>query len=257
MGLLLAGGFVLTACGGLPTFEASPPADAQAKHTFSLWQGAVITALAVGAVVMALIVWNIVRYRHRSGDPELPDQRHGNGPLEVVYTAVPIVIVAVLFFFTVGTDNSVDAVSRGPAARVKVTAYQWGWQFHYQGTPVTVGTIGAGWLNTSPALPTSPRYPQLVLPEGEATQISLVSLDVVHGFYVHAFLFSRYAQPGVTNVFDLTPTKLGVFQGRCSQLCGLYHAEMLFSVKVVTPAQFRSWLAAQTHAAVQTQQAVK
>jgi cytochrome c oxidase subunit 2 len=70
-----------------------------------------------------------------------------------------------------------------------------------------------------------------------------VSNDVIHGFYVPTFNFSRYAQPGVTNLFDLTPNKTGDFRGQCTQLCGLYHAEMFFHVTTLPPAQFEAWLA--------------
>ena len=66
-----------------------------------------------------------------------------------------------------------------------------------------------------------------MLPSGQTTQITLVSQDVIHGFYVPEFNFSRYAQPGVTNKFDLTPVASSTpkdYRGQCTQLCGLYHA---------------------------------
>ena len=70
----------------------------------------------------------------------------------------------------------------------------------------------------------------------------LRSRDTVHGFYVPEFNFSRYAQPGVLNQFDFTVAHAGVYRAQCTQFCGLYHADMLFSVKVVPPAQFQAWL---------------
>jgi cytochrome c oxidase subunit 2 len=73
-----------------------------------------------------------------------------------------------------------------------------------------------------------------------------VSADVVHTFYVPAFNFGRQALPGVTNHFDFTPVKTGVFAGHCATYCGLYHSEMLFSVAVVSPNAFGSWLKAQS-----------
>ena len=84
--------------------------------------------------------------------------------------------------------------------------------------------------------PTSSQYPQFELPLHQTTHIVLVSNDVVHTFYIPAFNFGRYALPGVTNNFDFTPVRLGVFPGHCAQYCGLYHSEMLFSVRVVQPA---------------------
>ena len=90
---------------------------------------------------------------------------------------------------------------------------------------------------------TSPLYPQLVLPDNEVVRVFLRSNDVIHGFYVHAFNFSRYAQPGVVNSFEFTPTSLGVYDGQCTQYCGLYHSEMLFSVRVMQPSNFQAWYA--------------
>ena len=77
--------------------------------------------------------------------------------------------------------------------------------------------------------------PQMVVPVGQTVQITLVSDDVIHGFYVRDFNFSRYALPGVTNLFDLNVLHTGTYNGQCTQICGLYHSEMLFSVRAVTP----------------------
>ena len=81
--------------------------------------------------------------------------------------------------------------------------------------------------------------PQMVVPVGQTVQITLVSDDVIHGFYVRDFNFSRYALPGVTNFFDLDVLHAGTYNGQCTQICGLYHSEMLFSVRAVSPAAFR------------------
>jgi hypothetical protein len=80
--------------------------------------------------------------------------------------------------------------------------------------------------------------PELVLPLGETTRIELSATDVDHGFWIPDFLFKRDAIPGQTTVFDLSPTKLGTFEGRCSAFCGLQHESMLFRVRVVTPSAF-------------------
>ena len=80
-------------------------------------------------------------------------------------------------------------------------------------------------------------------------QILLVSNDVIHGFYVRDFNFSRYALPGVQNRFDLNIVHTGLFPGQCTQICGLYHSEMLFTVKGVTPSAVRqSWTASEIRA---------
>lgn len=208
-------------------------ADKQGNSTFNLWSGMVIAALVVGAFILGLIFWAVLRYRRPRHDTGgLPKQTRYNLPWEIAYTVTPIFLVVVIFVFTVIVENTVDATPPHPNVQVRVTAYRWGWIFDYTGTPVSVHT-------------TSTSYPTLMLPENETTEISLVSNDVVHELLVPNFLFGRYAQPGIVNKFDFTPTKTGVYPGHCDEYCGLYHAEMLFNVRVVPPSTFSSWLSSQ------------
>ena len=145
------------------------------------------------------------------------------------------------------TENKIDALSPDPAVTIRVTGFQWGWSFQYlnaakqQIALVETADAKPGVLAGNP---TSSQYPQFELPLNETTHIVLVSNDVVHTFYIPAFNFGRYALPGVTNNFDFTPVSLGVFPGQCAQYCGLYHSEMLFSVRVVQPRIFQAWLRA-------------
>jgi cytochrome c oxidase subunit 2 len=244
--LLLGGALVLGGCQA-PTFGAFRGSTAQGKDEFKLWVGMVITGLVVAVIVWGLIFWTIVRYRRRHSD-QIPRQFHSNPILEVIYTMIPVLIVGVIFYFTVVTENEIDAVSTHPTEIVHVLAYRWGWQFTYdsgngKSQGVTIRTAAEPTLLAQPA--TSDHYPQLVLPSNSTVRIVLDSADVVHGFYVPAFNFSRYAQPGVTNVFDFTTTSNGVFNGQCTQYCGLYHSEMLFSVRVESPSSFSNWMSAQ------------
>ena len=244
LSLLLLGAVVLGGC-NVPTFGAFRGATTQGHDEFKLWVGFVIAGLVVAVIVWGLIFWSIAFHR-RKGD-EIPRQFHENVPLEIVYTALPVIIVGVLFYFTVVTENRVDATPK-PNEIVHVLAYRWGWRFSYDnGAGASQGVViqTAAEPNALAEPSTSKQYPQLVLPEGENVRIVLESADVVHGFYVPAFNFSRYAQSGVTNMFDFNPTQLGVFPGQCTQFCGLYHSEMLFSVRVTTPGSFTKWLSSQ------------
>lgn len=218
----------LSACTS-PSFGAYRGATAQGQNEFHLWQGFIYAAIVVGGITWGALFYAVFRFRRR-GD-SIPKQTHTNIKWELIYTIIPILIVIGLFGFTYVSENQIDAVSTHPAVRVTVVGFQWGWKFEYPG-----GVVIA---------PKGSTYPTLELPNGETTTIKLISNDVVHGFYIPQFNFSRYAQPGVTNYFDFTPTTAGSFIGRCSQLCGLYHAEMLFNVKVVSPATFSAWLASQ------------
>jgi cytochrome c oxidase subunit 2 len=228
LGGILGAGLVLSAC-NLPNFGAFKGNTVQGNSTFHLFQGFFVASIIVGGITFILLLLAIFRFRRR-GESIIPKQIHGNTKLEIVYTVIPVVIVAILFIFTVRVENKVDAVARHPNLRVDVTGFQWGWKFYYPGYGVTTITKGVD------------LYPTLELPVGETATFRLVSNDVVHGFYMPEFDFSRYALPGVTNYFDFTPQHTASFVGRCSQLCGLYHADMLFYVHVVSPSQFKSWI---------------
>ena len=216
---------VLAGC-QLPDFGAYKGATTQGQDAYKLWQGFFIAGIIVGGFVLVLIVWASFRYRRRHD--VLPRQTQYRQVIEAIYTIVPIFIVAGLFVFTVITENEVDAVPRTQVA-VDVTAFQWGWQFYYPSTGKYV--IGE-----------TLEEPQMVVPVGEAVTIHLRTADVIHGFYVPEFNFSRYAQAGTINTFNVNVLHTGVYRGQCTQLCGLYHSLMLFSVKAVTPAQFEVWV---------------
>jgi cytochrome c oxidase subunit 2 len=242
VGLAIGAPLALGGCNFYPTYGASRGATQQGSDTFKLYSGMMTTGIIVGGLVGLLILWTILRYRRRSD--EMPRQFHENVPIEILYTVIPILIVAVLFFFTVITENKVDALqplnarvtSTGkPVVNIRVTAFQWGWRFDYPGLDVGV----AGETTNGP----NNHGPQMVVPVGQTVQITLVSNDVIHGFYVRDFNFSRYALPGVVNLFDLDVLHAGYYPGQCTQICGLYHSEMLFSVKAVSPAAFSQWAA--------------
>ena len=239
-GLAIGAPLVLGGCNFYPTYGASRGATTQGQDTFKLYSGMMTTGIIIGGFVGILILFTVVRYRRNSD--AMPKQIHENIPMEIVYTGIPVLVVAFLFLFTVLTENNVDATvannarittSGTPVLQVKVTAFQWGWRFDYPNNNVSVSgdvTNGPGGLG-----------PQMVLPVGETVQILLVSNDVIHGFYVRDFNFSRYALPGVENRFDLNVINPGLYPGQCTQICGLYHSEMLFTVKGVTPSAFRTW----------------
>lgn len=190
--------------------------------------------LAVGVLVAGLLLWTVVRHRRSAGatDGALPEQVRANVPLEVFYTVVPLVIVAVLFGLTLRTQDRVNRPAASPALRVEATGFQWGWRFRYPAQEVTV-------LGDSNAPPT------LVLPRGVTTRLTLVSPDVIHAFSVPAFLVKKDVIPGTDNELDVTPTRVGRFGGYCAEFCGLDHTRMTFTVEVLEPPEFQQWVAEQ------------
>ncbi len=204
-------------------FGFPQPITKQGPRILGLWQGSTIAALAVGAFVLALILFASFRFRKR-GDA-LPPQVHYNLPIEALYTAVPLVIVSVLFYFTAVDEVYVNKLSSRPDMTVNVVGFQWSWQFDYQESGLTItGRQG--------------QPPQLVIPTGRKILFNETSPDVIHSWWVPEFLFKRDVIPGRKNKFEITADREGTFVGRCAEFCGLYHSRMLFSVKVVSSAEF-------------------
>ncbi len=231
VGVALAGVVALTSC-ELPRFGAPDSASEEGDHVLSLWSGFFVAAVAVALLVWVLVIVALVRGRRRDGDDEIPSQRAYNIPLEIAYTVVPIIIVAVLFAFSVRTEEKVTRVVADPAVRVEVIGFQWGWQFRYVDDGFTV--------DAPPG-----ELPELVLPVGVSSNLQLVSTDVIHSFWVPDFLSKRDLIPGVDNEITVTPTRPGSFDGRCAEFCGLDHWRMAFEVRVVPEAEYDAWVAEQ------------
>jgi cytochrome c oxidase subunit II len=214
----------------------------QSHNMRTLWTWSVIAALVVGAITWGVMFWAMIFHRKRAGDTdEPPRQTQYNLPVEIVFTVIPTIIVAVLFAFTVQVQNNVNDLDDAPDLKVDVVAFQWNWKFTYpdtrtpDGVPVT--TIG-----------TSDTIPLLVLPTNQVVQFTQRSNDVIHSFYVPEFLFKRDVFPmpeknDQRNVWRVEQIEReGAFVGRCAELCGAYHAVMNFEVRALNPDLFARYL---------------
>jgi len=207
---------------------------AQGEEVLDLWRILLAAGIAVGGLVILLILWSVLRYRRPRGAApgDLPEQTGANIPIEVFYTVVPLIIVAVLFTLTMRTQNRITAEGDSPELTVEVTGFQWGWRFRYPAQGVTL-------------LGDANEPPTLVLPVGANVRLRLEAADVIHSFFVPAFLVKRDLIPGVDNELDIRPTKTGRFPGVCAEFCGLDHWRMTFDVEVVSPAEFQAFVADQ------------
>ncbi len=213
----------------LPGFGAPDPRSEQGETTFSLWQGFFVAAFVVGLIVWGLLIFVLVRYRRSRVGEKIPSQSAYHIPLEVIYTAIPVVIVAVLCGASGAAEDKVTALESDPAVKVEDIGFRWSWQFHYPDEDITItGEPGRG--------------PEMVIPVGETSQLRLVSDDVAHSFWVPDFLSKRDLIPGVDNKIDVTPTETGEYVGRCAEFCGLDHWRMNFSVRVVDEDEYQQWL---------------
>ncbi|WP_433510080.1 aa3-type cytochrome oxidase subunit II [Nonomuraea sp. CA-143628] len=215
----------------------------------NLWNGAWVAALATGAVVIVLIIWACVFHVKRKAKAELPPQVRYNLPIEMLYTLIPLVMVSVFFFFTARDSRDLQQLSGHPDVKVKVEAFQWSWRF--------TTTLNGKTLKPVVGQPVSDYKsgPQLVLPVGKTVEFELESPDVIHSFWVPAFLFKRDVIPGLPKdnkgrFFEIkTLDKPGVYAGRCAELCGVDHSRMLFSVKLVKQAEYDQYIATQAGSA--------
>jgi cytochrome c oxidase subunit 2 len=196
-----------------------------------LWQGAWIVAGIVGVFTAILIIWPVFRHR-RKGD-EVPKQSQYNVPVEVAYTVIPFIIVAVLFYFTAVKESAITKVSADDKVShvVDVNGMQWSWQFTYKDNPAAPTVTG-----------TTANPPTLVLPVGERVKFNITSTDVVHGFWIPAFMIQIQNLPGVTNHLEFSANKIGTYPGRCNILCGRSHSQMLFKVKVVSVSDYQEYI---------------
>ena len=268
----LAAGLVLATATGCsykdyPRLGMPSPATEQAPRILALWQGSWAAALATGCLVWGLILWSVIFHRRSRTKVEVPPQTRYNLPIEALYTIVPIVVIAVLFYFTARDESKLLETSKKPQHVINVVGFQWSWGFNYvedvdgnkaepTKPPAELDAIPADKLlfpkgadgvydigtpasrNPETGMP----GPTLWLPEGETVRFVLTSRDVIHSFWVVPFLMKMDVIPGHTNVFEVTPNKLGTFEGKCAELCGEDHSRMLFNVKVVTPEQYRQHL---------------
>jgi len=205
------------------------PATKEGPRIMSLWQGSWLAALLVGLLVWGLLIWAIVAYRRKAGDA-LPAQVKYNVPIEILYTVAPLLMVLALFYFTARDQTILTKVSNDQKHTVNVVGWRWSWGFNYlEESAYDVGT---------PA-----KRPTLWLPVNEKVKFELTSPDVIHSFWVPAFLMKMDIIPGRKNAFEVTPDRIGTFSGKCAELCGVDHSRMLFDVKVVTRAEYDAHLA--------------
>lgn len=207
------------------------------ERSHFLWQSAWVAAFIVGAFTAILILWAALRYRVKrkslvGAREELPEQVSYHLPLEIVYTVIPFIIVAVLFYFTARDQSAITKISPAGVAvhEIKVNGIQWAWQFTY---PEAKEKTVTG---------TPSNYPTLYLPVGERVRINLTASDVVHSIWIPAFMMQMQALPNIENHFEFTAKKEGTYPGFCNMHCGRNHSQMRFWVKVVPPAEYQNYI---------------
>jgi cytochrome c oxidase subunit 2 len=207
---------------------AQQGANVNGQKVHSLYNVIFILALPVFVIVEALLVWYVLRYRKRDDRPA--PQSSGTRRALIVFFLIPTIIVAVDYAYGEKTLAQVEKLDPNPQVIIRVEGFQWEWTFYY---------LNEGVFSTGKTLV---KAAEMVVPVDEPVKIELVSRDVIHSFFVPAFLFKRDVIPGRTNMFTFTATKLGTFPAQCAEFCGLWHSKMLFSLRVVNPADYLAWI---------------
>lgn len=180
--------------------------------------------LVFASVIIGAVIWYRVR------PPARASRLHEANRLEVSYAIVLTCVAAFLLYVSFRAEHKVDTVSADvrPALTVDVTGARWEWIFRYPAYGIT---------HESGAQGSQP----LVVPTNEPIRFNITSADVIHGFWIPAIDFKRDAIPGFVQHVTLDFDRAGRFSGACSEFCGLYHTEMVFTVDAISPATFHAW----------------
>ncbi|MCE0488039.1 aa3-type cytochrome oxidase subunit II [Ornithinimicrobium sediminis] len=238
MTMVAGAALLLSGCGtALERGYMPEPITEDGPAIITLWNGAWIAALAVGVLVWGLILWCMVAYRRRHEDQALPPQIRYNVPIEILYTIVPVLMVAVLFGKTVEVQNEVLSSDQEPDVTVNVIGKKWSWDANYIEDNVYIEGVQASGLSDGEE-GLFETLPTIVLPVDSRVEFVLTSRDVIHSFWVPGFMKKLDMIPGRVNSFQVVTTEEGTFTGKCAELCGAYHSQMLFRVQVVPQGEY-------------------
>jgi cytochrome c oxidase subunit 2 len=236
---------LLSSCSSSEPQSALNPAGPEARTINHLWILVFTLAAIVFFIVEGALLFTIFRWRSRRGDKgdgEEPVQVHGNTRLEIIWTIIPVVLLAFVAVPMVRGVFSVRAVAQGSdVLEVQVTGHQWWWEFEYVNLPNANGRT----IDTAN---------ELVIPEDTKVNLTMTSADVIHSFWVPTLNGKRDVVPNrISNLTLIAddPTPPGQpHPGQCAEYCGVGHADMRFKVYVDTKTDFDAWVQEQLQPAV-------
>ena len=200
----------------------------QAGNIRTLYDVLLITTIPIFVLVETVVLFSVWKFRMRPGQEDMDGPPiHGNTRLEVVWTAVPAILIVSLCGYAYSVLRTNEA-NKTNAMTVNVTTRQFAFEFSYPQSP------GKQVVSS-----------ELYLPEGRPVVFKLRSLDVIHSFFVPNFSEKLDAVPGIVTTLRVTPDVLGTYPVECTELCGAGHSLMRSSAHVLTPAAFASWLKSQ------------
>ena len=199
--------------------------DVGALFSLILWLGLIVFVFT--EVMLLIAIW---KYRSRPGQPRQPEQTHGNTKLEILWTVIPAVVLAIIAVPTVQTIFKTQGLARSDALQIEVIGHQWWWEFRYPQYNVSTAN-------------------EVYMPVGRTVSFALKTADVIHSFWIPGLGGKRDLVNNRTNHIWMTPDSVDAngeaFNGFCAEYCGTSHANMRFKAFTVTPEQFASWIAHQ------------
>ena len=222
--------------------------DIHGLHMLILW-----ICVAIAVAVFGVMIYSIATFRKSKG--AVPATFDHNTKAEIIWTVIPVIILVAMAVPAARTLVKIDD-TRGSELTVKVTGYQWKWQYEYVGEGVSFfSTLArdsdAARQTGSGVDPKSiPNYllevdRPLVVPEGVKVRVLITAADVIHAWWVPDFGMKKDAIPGYINEMWFKAEKAGVYRGQCAELCGRDHGFMPVVVEVKPRAEFDAWLEAQ------------
>ncbi|WP_028065863.1 cytochrome c oxidase subunit II [Solirubrobacter soli] len=199
-------------------------ASKEAKPIDTLWDVLIIFSVPVFVGVTVVVLFSVVKFRMRPGEENLDGPPiHGNTRLEVIWTAIPAILLVGLCTYAFIVLEDVEAADPNPVP-VRVVGEQFAWTFYYQRDGKEVAS------------------PQLHVPINKQIKFTLQSKDVLHDFWVPAFRIKKDAVPGLDVTYTVTPNRIGSYPIVCAELCGLGHAVMRSTAHVDSQQDFDAWL---------------
>ncbi|RKQ37367.1 cytochrome c oxidase subunit II [Oceanobacillus halophilus] len=222
--LLSFAALVLSAC-GKENLTALDPKGYGAQDAMNIMVLSIIVMVSVFIIVMLIYTIVLIRFRQKKGQEDyIPKQVEGNHTLEIVWTAIPILLVLVLAVPTViSVFDLADTTEASSSVNVEVTGNQYWWHFNYEGEEIQTSQ-------------------DLYIPVNQKVYLDIQSSDVIHSFWVPTISGKIDANPENVNTMFIEAYEEGVYWGKCAELCGPSHSLMDFKVVVVSQEEFDAWV---------------
>jgi cytochrome c oxidase subunit II len=244
--LVCAAGVASTAAlAGYDVLNLPPGATATARSNYSLHVFVLWICVGIFVVVFGAMFYSIIKHRKSVGHKA--EHFHENTTIEILWTAIPFIIIAVLTAKATGGLLTLRDTSK-PDMTIKITAHQWQWKYDYLQDGVSFySKMSTPREQIETSARKGPNYvvevdKEMVVPTNKKIRLLITSNDVIHGWYMPDFAVNQYGIPGFIKDTYINVEKPGVYRGQCSQICGKEHAFMPIVVRAVSDDEYKAWV---------------